>query len=109
MIGTVSGSRAAREFWHRLALDPEFFTALTVAAIEDAEQRAEAWERATEESTEVDVLGRRFPDIIRRLRRAITLWKSARGESSKWWRWISATSIGVTLGNARRLMSSTWR
>lgn len=67
----------------RPALDPEFFTALTVAAIEDAEKRAEAWERAAKESTEVDALSRRFPDVIYRLRRAIHALEERQGRKIK--------------------------
>lgn len=77
----VNDANASRK--DRPALDPEFFTALTVAAIEDADQRAEAWERATEESTEVAALGRRFPDIIRRLRRAIRALEGRQGRKLK--------------------------
>jgi hypothetical protein len=65
----VNTIHAERE--HRPALDPEFFMALTVAAIDDPEKRAEEWERATEESAEVRNLNARFPDVLSRLRRAI--------------------------------------
>lgn len=65
----VNDSGADRKV--RPALDPEFFTALATAAIEDPVARAEAWDRATAESPEVAALGQRIPDILYRLQRAI--------------------------------------
>jgi len=55
----------------RPALDPEFFTALTVAMIADPASRAAAWERASAENADVAALGLRIPDILHRLQRAI--------------------------------------
>jgi len=80
---TIEVNDASARRKDRPALDPEFFTALTVAAIEDAEQRAEAWERATKESTEVDALSRRFPNVIYRLRRAIHALEERQGRKLK--------------------------
>jgi phosphomannomutase len=65
----VNDSRADRA--QRPALDPEFFTALTVAAIEDPATRAAAWEIAKTETAAVAALERHFPDLLRRLRRVI--------------------------------------
>jgi phosphomannomutase len=67
----------------RPALDPEFFTALTVAAIDDAGVRAEAWDRATRESPDVAALDRRFPDLLARLRRAIRALERREGRRLK--------------------------
>lgn len=69
-FGTEVNDTAARRE-DRPALDPEFFTALTVAAIEDMESRAEAWDRVLAESAEVRTLDEKFPDLLLRLRRAI--------------------------------------
>ena len=55
----------------RPALDPEFFTALTVAVMDDPQQRADSWSRAREESPDVEALHRRFPDLLDRLTRVI--------------------------------------
>src|SRR5262249_55301090 len=55
----------------RPALDPEFFTALTIAAGEDAHTRQEAWHRAIQESKDVQKLSETMPDVLERLQRAI--------------------------------------
>ena len=67
--GEVNDSNARRE--DRPALDPEFFTAITVAALEDPAQRAAEWERSTAKCPEVNKLNSRFPDLMLRLRRVI--------------------------------------
>jgi len=65
----VNDARACRA--DRPALDPEFFAALTLAVIEDPQQRAEEWQRAATECAELRVLQARIPNLIFRLRRAI--------------------------------------
>lgn len=55
----------------RPALDPEFFTALTVATIADPDAQTDAWAQARRESPDAEALHQRFPDILFRLRRAI--------------------------------------
>jgi phosphomannomutase len=67
--GEVNDATANRK--DRPALDPEFFTALTVATIADPAAQTEAWERARRESPEAEALHQRFPDILFRLRRAV--------------------------------------
>jgi phosphomannomutase len=65
----VNDTRARRE--DRPALDPEFFTALAIAAIENSQACAEAWEQVCAECAEVRALTSRQPDLVPRLRRAI--------------------------------------
>lgn len=65
----VNDHRARRE--DRPALDPEFFTAVTIAAIENSQACAEAWERVCAECAEVRALTSRQPDLVPRLRRVI--------------------------------------
>ena len=67
----------------RPALDPEFFTALTIAAIEDSAASAGAWERALGESAEVRALAQRSPDLLPRLRRAIRTLENRHGRKLK--------------------------
>jgi hypothetical protein len=77
----VNDAGARRE--DRPALDPEFFTALTVAAIEDFQLRSESWDRATNESAAVRKLHERFPDLLFRLRRAIRNLEAREGRRFK--------------------------
>ncbi|HEY1490542.1 MAG TPA: hypothetical protein VGF90_05835, partial [Verrucomicrobiae bacterium] len=65
----VNDPRVRRE--ERPALDPEFFTALTIAAIADSQACAEAWEQMCAECAEVRALTSRQPDLVPRLRRVI--------------------------------------
>ncbi len=74
--------RAARRE-DRPALDPEFFTALTIAAIEDGRACAEAWEQAAAESAAVRALAGRLPDLLLRLRRAIRSLENCHGRELK--------------------------
>ncbi len=55
----------------RPALDPEFFTALTIAAMDHPGARAQAWAQARNDCPDVEALARRFPDVLERLQRAI--------------------------------------
>jgi hypothetical protein len=55
----------------RPALDPEFFTALTIAVNQDEHERREAWRRAIQESRDVQKLSETIPDILERIQRAI--------------------------------------
>ncbi len=52
-------------------LDPQFFTALTIARIGDARERDRAWNRAREESAAVARLHRDSPDLFSRVRRVV--------------------------------------
>ena len=67
--GEVNDSTAHRD--DRPALDPEFFTALTIAANQDAHERREAWARVVQESKDVQKLAAKIPDILERLQKAI--------------------------------------
>jgi hypothetical protein len=67
--GEVNDSTAHRD--DRPALDPEFFTALTIAVNPDAQTRQEAWERAIQESKDVRKLSEKMPDVLARLQKAI--------------------------------------
>ncbi|MCL5097158.1 MAG: hypothetical protein M1608_06470, partial [Candidatus Omnitrophica bacterium] len=67
----------------RPALDPEFFTALTIAAMEDPAARTAAWERARHENQDVEALHRHFPDMVQRLVRAIGSFEQRRRRKLK--------------------------
>ncbi len=49
-------------------LDPQLFTALTVAALGDSRARAEAWRRARSDSAAIARLAIDLPDVVERLR-----------------------------------------
>jgi hypothetical protein len=68
--GEVNDSTAQRN--DRPALDPEFFTALTIAVSHDEQERREAWHRAIQESKDVQKLSATVPDVLERIRRAIS-------------------------------------
>ncbi len=60
--GEVNDSTANRNA--RPALDPEFFTALTIAVSQDEHERREAWQRAIQESKDVKTLSATMPDVL---------------------------------------------
>jgi hypothetical protein len=60
-------------------LDPQFFTALTVAAIEDPARRAEEWARALEESKAIRKMEADMPGILDRLRRTVERLEESQG------------------------------
>jgi hypothetical protein len=68
--GEVNDSTANRN--DRPALDPEFFTALTIAVIQDEQERREAWDRAIQENKDVQKLSKNMPDVLERMQKAIT-------------------------------------
>ena len=49
-------------------LDPQLFTALTIARIDDETERAAAWRLACEESPAIDQLATKMPAVLTRLR-----------------------------------------
>jgi hypothetical protein len=65
----VNDSTANRS--DRPALDPEFFTALTIAVMPDEHERREAWQRAIQESRDVQKLSENMFDILERMQKAI--------------------------------------
>src|SRR5215813_9547428 len=67
--GEVNDSTAKRN--DRPALDPEFFTALTIAVSQDEHERRAAWQRAIQESKDVQKLSATVPDVLERIQRAI--------------------------------------
>jgi len=69
--GEVNDSTANRN--HRPALDPEFFTALTIAVIQDENERREAWQRAIQESKDVQKLSEKMLDVLERMQKAIKM------------------------------------
>ncbi|MCL5098345.1 MAG: hypothetical protein M1608_12625 [Candidatus Omnitrophica bacterium] len=74
----------------RPSLDPEFITALTIAAMEDPAARTAAWERARHENQDVEALHRHFPDVVQRLVRTRS--------------WARAFGLGI-----RSLLTSRFR
>ncbi len=79
--GEVNDPAARRD--DRPALDPEFFTALTVAALEDPRACAEAWERAVTECPDARRMDARFPNLIHRLQRVIHTLETRQGRKLK--------------------------
>src|SRR5262245_25531029 len=67
--GEVNDSTAKRNA--RPALDPEFFTALTIAISHDENERRKAWKRAIQESKDVQKLSETMPDVLERIQKAI--------------------------------------
>jgi hypothetical protein len=67
--GEVNDSTANRN--DRPALDPEFFTALTIAVMQDENERREAWHRAIQESKDVKKLSETMPDVLEKMQKAI--------------------------------------
>src|SRR5215471_19325153 len=67
--GEVNDSTANRNA--RPALDPEFFTALTIAVVQDEDERHDAWQRALQENKDVQKLSETIPDILVRIQRVI--------------------------------------
>ena len=67
--GEVNDSTANRNA--RPALDPEFFTALTIAVMQDENERREAWQRALQESEDVKKLSENMPDVLERIQKAM--------------------------------------
>ena len=60
-------------------LDPQLFTALTIAALPTAEERELAWRVAAEESPAMAKLHRNMPDVLSRLRRALDAFEAQHG------------------------------
>ena len=60
-------------------LDPQLFTALTIAAISDTNARAEAWVAAQADSPAIAKLVAHWPDVLDRLRRALDRFEADHG------------------------------
>lgn len=67
----------------RPCLDPEFFTALTIAVIKDKEERQNAWQKAIQESPDVQKLSTCFPDITARLEKVVRQFEQAHKRKPK--------------------------
>ena len=65
----VNDSTANRS--DRPALDPEFFTALTIAVMQDENERRETWQRAIQESQDVKKLSENMLDVLERMQKAV--------------------------------------
>jgi mannose-6-phosphate isomerase class I len=61
-------------------LDPQFFTALTTACIEDEAARSEAWSRAQQETPSLAELARKMPDLASRLVRVVHEFRTRYGQ-----------------------------
>jgi hypothetical protein len=75
-------------------LDPQFFTALTVATLGDPDRRARAWSQALAESAALRDLETRLPGILPRLRRTLERFEARHGRpvrimaldfEDQWW------------------------
>ncbi len=73
----VHDPRARRS--ERPDLDPQFFTALTIAAIDDGGARTRAWAQARAESPAIETLAARMPQLLPRLRAALERFESRHG------------------------------
>ncbi|MEZ4239932.1 MAG: hypothetical protein R3F59_28035 [Myxococcota bacterium] len=62
-------------------LDPQLFTALTVAALDDPAARADAWAQAMAEVPAVRAVDGWMPDLVRRLRAALDRLADRRGRA----------------------------
>ncbi|MEM6734151.1 MAG: hypothetical protein AAF658_21490, partial [Myxococcota bacterium] len=60
-------------------LDPQLFTALTIAALPDASAREDAWHRCRAESPAMRELAENLPAILDRLRRVLDALETSRG------------------------------
>lgn len=60
-------------------LDPQLFTALTVAAIEDPVDRARMWDQAVSESGALQAMVRHMPEVMMRLRGALDRFAERQG------------------------------
>lgn len=60
-------------------LDPQLFTALTIAAIADPAAREPAWRRARQESASIEELAGKQPDLLPRLRAALDEFEARHG------------------------------
>ena len=77
-VNDSAAGRAARP-----DLDPQFFTALTVAVLDDVRERERAWETALAESAAMRAMARAMPDVLARLRRAVEAYRRAHGRNPK--------------------------
>ncbi len=68
---------------NRPDLDPQFFTALCIAAIKDPEQRRQAWSRAVQESSAAAKLARMMPDLLERLVKVLRRFEERHGRPVK--------------------------
>ena len=64
-------------------LDPQFFTALTIAAVEGNDERAHAWELAVGESEAMRKLDRDLPRVLSRLRGVLERFERQHGRKVK--------------------------
>lgn len=60
-------------------LDPQMFTALTVAAIADQSEREQAWQRALGEVKSLRQIQTHMPDLVARLRRTLDQFEARHG------------------------------
>jgi hypothetical protein len=64
-------------------LDPQLFTALTIARIEDSAARQAAWQSALEQSEAMRELQANMPDVLDRLSRALARFAAEQGRAAK--------------------------
>jgi phosphomannomutase len=67
----------------RPTLDPEFFTALTIAVINAPTVREQAWQQAIQESEDVKNLSKNMPNVLDRLRRVVETFEQRRNRTLK--------------------------
>lgn len=77
--GEVNDASANRK--DRPALDPEFFTALTIAVLPDTAAREEAWNNAVAESGDMKKMAEKMPDILERICKALSRFQEREGRS----------------------------
>lgn len=79
--GEVNDPAANRK--ERPDLDPQFFTALTIAAEKDVAARQEAWQRALGESAAMADMAKKMPDLLQRLVKVLADLETRRGRPVK--------------------------
>lgn len=68
---------------NRPDLDPQSFTALSIAVIDDAGERERAWALSRGESAAIEKLASRFPDVLGRLRRSVERFRELHGSGPR--------------------------
>jgi phosphomannomutase len=64
-------------------LDPQFFSALTVACIGDTGEREAAWERACQDSASLGELRQKMPELLSRLCKVVNAFQTDHGRAPR--------------------------
>src|SRR5690606_7478007 len=64
-------------------LDPQFFTVLMIALIDDDALRAASYEQSVREVPALQKLSQQMPDLLERLRRTVLAFRAAHGRAPR--------------------------